>query len=97
MGHFGQMEGLMKLPCIIEVRKLESLGQFCPVFINEILLDPSHATICLLIIYSYFPATTVEFCSCDRDAVASKILKIFTIFPCQEKFKESLCGLRKEI
>lgn len=77
------------------------MGRFCPVFINEMLLDPSHAT-CLLTVYSYFPATMVGFRGCDRRPCGQQNSKIITVMPFKEKIadsccKESLCDLRKEI
>lgn len=65
VGYSGQVEVMMKLFYMTKVSKQESMGKFCPVFVNKILLDSSH-TICLVTVSTCIPATMVGFHSCDR-------------------------------
>lgn len=54
-------------------------GQHGPVFVKKALLAHSH-TICVVIMYGYFPAVRTRLSSCDRHHVAAKP-KIYTILP----------------
>lgn len=79
MGYTGQMDHALKLPCMAEDSKLDFCGSIMSCVCKYIVLDTSHI-ICLLIVYSCFPAIMLEFCSCDRDPVAGEILKY--LLPC---------------
>ena len=54
-----------------------------PVFVNKVLLDPSHAHLLTSIAHGCFPATKAELSSYNRDHMAAKP-KIYTVWPSTE-------------
>ena len=62
--------------------KTTAYGQL-PVFVNKVLLDPSHAHLLTSIAHGCFPATKAELSSRGRDSMAHKP-KIFTTWSSQK-------------
>lgn len=60
VGYTGQIDGTVKLPYMAEVRKLSSVGQFYPVFVNKFYWIPATPFVYLLFTAAFNSTIMIE-------------------------------------